>query len=219
MAVDKAVESAKLDTDLTAVANAIRAKGGTSAQLAFPDGFISAVQSIPIGGTAKPEQEKTVTITANGTTEITPDSGKTLSKVTAVVTVPQSGGGAPMSPEEMYEWIKSGGTALPDEQSTVTPPDNATKLYVGYKDEYGNAWTGMCVKGGYLASVLPNLGYNDCVMWDYTQGDDPGTAYVGDQYINIGVVPGIPLYGAPNDYPETTGLVLTVAIEGYYKFV
>lgn len=32
--------------DLTAVADAIRAKGGTSAQLAFPDGFVSAVQAI-----------------------------------------------------------------------------------------------------------------------------------------------------------------------------
>ena len=38
------------DTDLTAVADAIRAKGGTSAQLAFPSGFVSAVQAIPSGG-------------------------------------------------------------------------------------------------------------------------------------------------------------------------
>jgi hypothetical protein len=32
--------------DLTAVANAIRAKGGTSAQLIYPDGFVSAIQAI-----------------------------------------------------------------------------------------------------------------------------------------------------------------------------
>lgn len=38
------------DTDLTAVANAIRTKGGTSAELAFPNGFVSAVQAIPSGG-------------------------------------------------------------------------------------------------------------------------------------------------------------------------
>lgn len=38
------------DTDLTAVANAIRTKGGTSAQLAFPAGFVSAVEAIPTGG-------------------------------------------------------------------------------------------------------------------------------------------------------------------------
>lgn len=35
--------------DLTAVADAIRAKGGTDAQLTFPDGFAAAVQAIPTG--------------------------------------------------------------------------------------------------------------------------------------------------------------------------
>lgn len=35
--------------DLTAVADAIRAKGGTDAQLMFPDGFVGAVQAIPTG--------------------------------------------------------------------------------------------------------------------------------------------------------------------------
>ena len=36
--------------DLTAVADAIRAKGGTSEALVFPDGFVSAVESIQAGG-------------------------------------------------------------------------------------------------------------------------------------------------------------------------
>ena len=36
---------------------------------------------------SKPEQEKSVTITENGTTEVTPDSGKTLSKVTITTNV------------------------------------------------------------------------------------------------------------------------------------
>lgn len=40
------------DTDLTAVANAIRTKGGTSAELEFPSGFVSAVQAIPSGGSS-----------------------------------------------------------------------------------------------------------------------------------------------------------------------
>ena len=38
------------DTDLTSVANAIRTKGGTSSPLAFPSGFVSAVNAIPTGG-------------------------------------------------------------------------------------------------------------------------------------------------------------------------
>lgn len=50
MAVDKLVDSTQLDTDLTSVANAIRTKGGTSASLAFPAGFVSAIAAIPSGG-------------------------------------------------------------------------------------------------------------------------------------------------------------------------
>lgn len=50
MSVDKLVDSTQLDTDLTSVANAIRTKGGTSAQLAFPAGFVSAIDAIPTGG-------------------------------------------------------------------------------------------------------------------------------------------------------------------------
>lgn len=38
------------DTQLVSVADAIRAKGGTSAPLAFPDGFVDAVDAIPTGG-------------------------------------------------------------------------------------------------------------------------------------------------------------------------
>lgn len=38
------------DTDLTAVANAIRTKGGTSASLAFPADFVSAIGAIETGG-------------------------------------------------------------------------------------------------------------------------------------------------------------------------
>lgn len=50
MAVDKLVDSTQLDADLTSVANAIRTKGGTSAELSFPDGFVDAVDAIPTGG-------------------------------------------------------------------------------------------------------------------------------------------------------------------------
>lgn len=54
MAVDKLVDSTQLDTDLTSVANAIRTKGGTSAQLAFPAGFVQAIDAIPTGGGTTP---------------------------------------------------------------------------------------------------------------------------------------------------------------------
>ena len=40
------------DTDLKAVADAIRTKAGSTAALAFPDGFVSAVNGIQAGGGA-----------------------------------------------------------------------------------------------------------------------------------------------------------------------
>ena len=50
MALDKLVDSTELDNDLTSIANAIRTKGGTSAELTFPEGFVTAIASIPSGG-------------------------------------------------------------------------------------------------------------------------------------------------------------------------
>lgn len=47
MSLDKLVDSAALDANLTSVANAIRTKGGTSGPMAFPTGFVSAVEAIP----------------------------------------------------------------------------------------------------------------------------------------------------------------------------
>lgn len=50
MAYDKAVDSAALDAGLTSVADAIRQKGGTSAALSFPQGFVDAIGEISGGG-------------------------------------------------------------------------------------------------------------------------------------------------------------------------
>ena len=47
MALDMLVDSTQLDSDLTSIANAIRTKGGTSEQLLFPGGFVSAVAQLP----------------------------------------------------------------------------------------------------------------------------------------------------------------------------
>ena len=46
MGIDKVVDSTQLNANLTSVANAIRTKGGTSAQLAFPSDFVSAINDI-----------------------------------------------------------------------------------------------------------------------------------------------------------------------------
>lgn len=50
VSVTKLVNATELDANLTSVANAIRAKSGGSGTLAFPNGFVSEIQSIPTGG-------------------------------------------------------------------------------------------------------------------------------------------------------------------------
>lgn len=59
----------------------------------FDPEFVSCSQDFEpefesvVAGVRKEEQEKTVTVTENGTEEILPDEGKTLSKVTVVTDV------------------------------------------------------------------------------------------------------------------------------------
>lgn len=52
--------------------------------------ILSTIDDLPM---SKEEQEKSITIIENGTTEVIPDENKTLSKVTVNVEVGQSGGG------------------------------------------------------------------------------------------------------------------------------
>ena len=89
MAIDKLVDSSQLDTDLTSIANAIRAKGGTSAQLTFPNEFVTAINAISGGGGST---LVTKTITENGTYSASDDSADGYSEVT--VNVPTSGSSA-----------------------------------------------------------------------------------------------------------------------------
>lgn len=50
MALDKVVDSAALDAGIASVADAIRAKAGTTEPLAWPDGFATAISGIETGG-------------------------------------------------------------------------------------------------------------------------------------------------------------------------
>lgn len=80
MAYDKVVDSSLLDTNLTIVANAIRSKGGTTENLSFPDGFVSAVQAIQTGDGGSGDSGGFVSgsfTPAESTLEMSVDIGKT----------------------------------------------------------------------------------------------------------------------------------------------
>ena len=76
----KFVNTDQLDADLTAIADAIRTKGGTSESLAFPSGMVSAVSAISTGvelnfeivdGTTQPASSTENTIWVNTDVPIT----------------------------------------------------------------------------------------------------------------------------------------------------
>lgn len=68
------------DSDLTSIANAIRTKGGTSASLAFPAEFVSAIGDIPSGG-----GDNLLDFLANELSEISIDGLTTLKKPHAFI--------------------------------------------------------------------------------------------------------------------------------------
>lgn len=55
--------------DLTDIADAIRAKGGTSGQLQFPQGFVDAVEAIETGGAAVPFHFASGVVTPTSTSQ------------------------------------------------------------------------------------------------------------------------------------------------------
>ena len=95
--------------DLTAVADAIRAKGGTAAQLVYPSGFVSAIQAIQTGVTPK------LVVTTSAGAAVTAIKGsKTVSGTadtdgTCTLEIPEAG-----------EWsVTSTANGLSDTQSIV----------------------------------------------------------------------------------------------------
>lgn len=52
MATYKVIDADQLDADMSGVADSIRAKGGTTEQLAWPDGYKAAIEAIQSGGGA-----------------------------------------------------------------------------------------------------------------------------------------------------------------------
>ena len=90
MAYDKVVDSASLDSKLTQVADAIRTKGNTSADLQFPSGFISAIQAIQTG-----TELKIIVSVTSGATVTSTKGSKVVSGTsvngTCTLTVPEAG--------------------------------------------------------------------------------------------------------------------------------
>ena len=94
--------------DLTAVANAIREKGGTSEQLACPDGFVSAIQAIQTG---VPLQ---IAVATNAGATVTATKGSKTVSGTA-----DTSGNCTLTVDEAGTWTITAATASTTKTSDV----------------------------------------------------------------------------------------------------
>ena len=94
--------------DLTAVANAIREKGGTSEQLACPDGFVAAIQAIQTG---VPLQ---IAVTTNAGATVTATKGSKTVSGTA-----DTSGNCTLTVDEAGTWTVTVATASTTKTSDV----------------------------------------------------------------------------------------------------
>lgn len=126
------------DADLKTVADAIRAKGGTSEPLTYPGGFASAIEEIKTTPTL---QEKAVTPSAT-VQEVTPDDGYDgLSKVTV---------GAVSEGQTTVQAISA---EVVDGDVVITFPSGPSSA-AGIK----NLSFGMAIEVPVPASIAPNAG-------------------------------------------------------------
>ena len=95
-------------TELTAVANAIREKGGTSEQLACPDGFVAAIQAIQTG---VPLQ---IAVTTNAGATVTATKGSKTVSGTA-----DTSGHCTLTVDEAGTWTVTAVTASTTKTSDV----------------------------------------------------------------------------------------------------
>lgn len=82
------------DTTLTAIADAIREKGGTSESLSFPDGFVDAIEDIPTGGGGTYQEKTGITPTTSSQT-ITADEGYDALSSVQINAMPSGTAGTP----------------------------------------------------------------------------------------------------------------------------
>ena len=147
MAYDKVVDSASLDSKLTQVADAIRTKGNTSADLQFPSGFISAIQAIQTGT----ELQIIVSVTSGATVTATKGSkvvSGTSVNGTCTLTVPEAGTwsvkatrNGQTSDTKSVTFTDSYAVALSFVSAVLNDNDWATIKTVSDKGEGANYWS------------------------------------------------------------------------------
>jgi hypothetical protein len=177
MSVDKLVDSTQLDADLTSVANAIRTKGGTSASLAFPADFVSAIAAIPTGGGGGLTTIASGTFTGSNNTQ---DGGRQIIQIgnkmakTDFIVKVQAKQGEEFTYNGNYQWVwlvavayksigyfditSDGKKSLSNSSFYVVSNNSGTKTNVSPK-QYVHT-------GGYIRNgSFSDVGFNTFQIW------------------------------------------------------
>lgn len=173
------------DTSLSAVADAIRAKGGTTDAMAFPEGFVTAIESMQTG-----DGEVSLDIVTAAELPTTVTDGRIVVITTTTPSTIYVDTDEPASPAESDVWLKIGA----DGQTALELTSASPYLRNGfeYVSQYsGGAWAevyGYVGMGGewvVIADSLPAVGttLEDCTWEEIAKISERGLAA---EYFSVG---------------------------------
>ena len=156
------------ESDLTQVANAIRAKGNTSAQLEYPDDFVTAIQDLPAPGVIQEDGQGNITL---------PETGDAL--VISQLTVTQNGTYTAAETAGYNPVIVNVGQSVEEKDVNFIDYDG-TILYSYTASEFAN-----------LSALPDNPSHEDLIAqgWNWSLSDAKtyvasyGKLWIGQMYI------------------------------------
>ena len=182
-------------TDLTKVASAIREKGGTSDQLVYPDGFVTAIQAIQTGGGTKPGAPGDITFYDYDGTIVTSWTLEELAAKTALPDYPSHEGLTCQGWNWSLADLKTTNRKINVGAMYITD-DGKTRIYIRLEEGRTSPMLGVCPNG--------------TVTVDWGDGTTPDTL-TGASTTTIKWTPNH-AYAAPGEY------VIKLTVDGTMGF-
>lgn len=202
MANYKVIDADQLDSDLTSVADSIRTKGGTTAALAFPEGFKTAIAAIEIGGggggAIVPVSPKAVNFRDYDGTVLYSYTAEEAVALTELPPLPTQPG---LVCQE-WNWSLSGMQTYVSEYgrcevgATYITDDGKTRIYVTLPEGHISPMLGVCPNG--------------TVTVDWGDGSTPDTL-TGTSTSSVQWTP-------PHEYEKPGDYVIALTVDGSMGF-